>query len=180
MPIDYTVLHDLSLSDPRGYGFRALISVAHGGTLQPPGTTQYQDVTDLWNAVRDGSNPGQTPTGDGGQANGIIMIRRDDVSPNEILEVLDIRDFETTAGSPFDSAYFNAVMKLDQIRLANPDGTNTRILGNLRRMLQNADAQGSEARLLLVANRVGSYAEQKFGPGTHLTAQDLVTALGVS
>lgn len=177
MALDLTLLALLSSTDPRGYGFRQYITVEHGGTRPDSDGTQYQDVVDLWNEVRTGSNPGTTPTGDGGQANGIITIRRDDVTPNEILEVLDNRDFELSLTN-MDVAYFRAVMGLMRIRLANPDGTNTRILGNLRRMLLNTDPQGSEARLLVVANRIGSYAEEKFGPGTRLTAQDLARAYG--
>jgi hypothetical protein len=165
MPVDYPILKSELQTDPRGYGYAPYLA---GGDMQGP--------TDLLNAVRDGTNPGTNPTADGGQADGTITIRRMDVTPNEILEVLDIRDFEPDM-TVLDAAYFGAVMQQTRLRLALPDGSNSRILGNLRRLLLNTDLQGSEVRLLAVANRLGSRAEELFGPNTVVAFQDVIIAL---
>lgn len=109
------------------------------------------------------------------QVRATITIRRDNISPAEVLEVIDNRDFETTL-NPGHVAWFESVTQLPLLRLINDDGTDTRILGNLRRILQNPGPQQSRARLADIANRQGSRAEQLFGANTLLTNEDIAKA----
>ncbi len=91
-----------------------------------------------------------------------INVRRADILPAEVLEAIDSRDFEATPNTAH-IAWFESVTQLRSIKLENDDGSATRALGNLRRLLQAADTQGSRARLAAVATRQGSRAEQLFG-----------------
>src|SRR5262245_34415251 len=69
---------------------------------------------------------------------GSITVRRNDLTPAEVLEAIDNRDFEA-APNPAHVAWFESVTQLGRLRLVNEDGSNTRVLGNLRRILQSAD-----------------------------------------
>jgi len=61
-----------------------------------------------------------------------ITIRRANIAPNEVLEAIDSRDFET-APNAIHVAWFESITQLRTIRLENEDGSATRALGNLRR-----------------------------------------------
>lgn len=104
-----------------------------------------------------------------------ITIRRRDISPQEVLEVIDNRDFIATPNAAH-VAWFESVTQLSMLRLVNDDGTDTRVLGNLRRILDNPGAQNSRARLLDIANRAGSRAERLFGADTRVTNEDIAKA----
>lgn len=104
-----------------------------------------------------------------------ITIRRANIAPNEVLEAIDSRDFET-APNAIHVAWFESITQLRTIRLENDDGSATRALGNLRRLLQAADTQGSRARLAALAKRIGSRAEQLLGGGVTVTHIDVADA----
>lgn len=104
-----------------------------------------------------------------------ITIRRANIAPNEVLEAIDSRDFET-APNAIHVAWFESITQLRTIRLENDDGSATRALGNLRRLLQAADTQGSRTRLAALATRIGSRAEQLLGGGVVVTHIDVADA----
>jgi hypothetical protein len=143
-------------TDPLTYGYAAYIAA-----------NEPENCASALNKIRLGND---------GEA--AITIRRADISASEVLEVIDSRDFEA-APSTAHVAWFESATQLTRIRLVNTDGTDTRALGNLKRILQNADVQGSEARLTALANRNGSRAEQLFGPDTVVSISDVVTALAL-
>lgn len=152
MAINYVALATELTTDPQTYGYAALISAGSDAGL-----------ADLLNKVRDGTD---------GEA--AITVRRADIAPNEILEAIDNRDFITSPNIAHAS-WFESVTQLRTIRLVNADGTNTRVLGNLRRLVN--DTQGSQTRLDAIAVRNGSRAEQLFGVSTSITADDIARAL---
>lgn len=104
-----------------------------------------------------------------------ITIRRANIAPNEVLEAIDSRDFDA-APNAIHVAWFESITQLRTIRLENDDGSATRALGNLRRLLQAADTQGSRTRLAALATRIGSRAEQLLGGGVTVTHIDVADA----
>lgn len=142
------------LTDPLTYGY-----APHVVANEP------EIVAELLNKVRDGTD---------GEA--AITIRRADIAAQEVLEAIDNRDFVATPDAAH-VAWFESATQQTAIRLINADGTDTRVLGNLRRLLQNPGPQGSRDRLNVIANRLGSRAEQLFGPDTVVSIQDVVDAL---
>ena len=152
MAISFPALKLELNQDPRAYGYAAAIT--------------FQGKADLLNLRRDGTN--------GGPA---ITIRRTDVRASEILEQIDNRDLITNANN-LEAALFESIMQQGSaLRLSADDGTDTRILGDLRRLLQNPGPQGSRARLSDIVNRSGSRAEELFGRDTVVTAADVDRAL---
>lgn len=110
-----------------------------------------------------------------------ITVRRPNVTPNEILEAIDSRDLVATT-STAHCAWFESSMQNIQgsLRLLNDDGSDTTVLGNIKRMLLatgDANYKGSRERLTTVANRKGSRAEQLFGVGTVVSWEDVKAAL---
>lgn len=103
-----------------------------------------------------------------------ITIRRDNIMPNEILEAIDIRDFNATNSTQPACSWFESVTQLRAIRLLNDDGSNTKTRANLNRMLD--DTQGSQTRFNAIQNRQGSRAEVLFGRNTLITDQDVAIA----
>lgn len=104
-----------------------------------------------------------------------ITIRRTDISPNEVLEAIDTRDF-TLTNTTSENSWFESVTQLRMIRFTLDDGTDTVVLGNLKRLLQNPGGQGSRARVIALAIRAGSRAEQLWGRGTIITDVDVGAA----
>jgi hypothetical protein len=143
-------------TDPQTYGYAAWVA-AH----------EPENVAAAINKARDGTD-GETA----------ITIRRADISAAEILETIDSRDFEA-APNIAHVAWFESATQLTRIRLVYSDGTATRALGNFKRILQHADTNGSEARLDLLANKVGSRAEQLFGVDTVVSINDVTAALAL-
>lgn len=148
MAIDYAALKTELQTDPTGLGYAG-----------PLGRGETQVVANLLNQPRQS-----------------ITIRRSNIAPQEVLEVIDNRDF-VTGPNAAHVAWFESVTQLPSLRLLNDDGTDTRVLGNLRRILENPGTQGSRARLLDVANRAGSRAEQLFGTDTFIQSSDITIAL---
>lgn len=148
MPLTYPALKTELQADPATIGYAAL--VASGNDV---------GLAALLNEVRAG-----------------ISIRRPDIAPAEILEAIDARDFEPTP-NVLAVAWFGSLTRQERVRLLNDDGSQTRVLANLRRLLLALDTNGSRARLQDMANRPGSRAEQLFGAGVVVTHQDVAIAL---
>jgi hypothetical protein len=106
------------------------------------------------------------------QAN--IVIRRDNITPDEILQAIDIRDFNATNATQPACSWLESLTQLRQIRLLNDDGSNTKARANLNRMLD--DTNGSQTRFTALQNRSGSRAEQLFGRYTIITDADVSRA----
>lgn len=147
--------------DPQGYGYAPFVTSGADNA-----------VARLLNVPRDGS----TPAPDNGIAGPAITVRRTDVLAREVLEQLDNRDLITNATN-LEAALFESIMQQGSaLRLVADDGSDTRILGDLRRLLQNPGPQGSRARVSDVANRPGSRAEQLLGRGVTVTDADVAAA----
>jgi hypothetical protein len=183
MAINFTTLATEITTDPRGYGYRALISIAEGGTKDGP--TQDQDVSDMINIVRTGSNPPTTPTADGGAANGAITIRKPSISSKEVWEAIDVGDMNTFPGSPTavqlsterrQLAWLTGLPSLPSVRIQNDDGTNNSVAVNLLAMFPGGS--GTRTRLIALASRFGSRAEEKFGADIVVAHPDIAMALG--
>lgn len=149
MAVSYAVLHTEITTDPRGYGYAPLLASGNDDGL-----------ASLLNKVRDGT--------DGFPA---ITVKRTDIASNEVLEAIDSRDLAASPNAGLCS-WFQSTTALVRMRLVNDDGTDTRILGNLRR-LYTSDVQGSRTRLQALATRPGSRAEELFGSGTVLSNFDV-------
>lgn len=142
------------LTDPQTYGYAGWIAAS-----------EPENCAAALNKVRNGTD---------GEA--AITIRRADISPAEVLEAVDNRDFSANP-HPLHVAWFESVTQLPTIRLVNNDGSDTRVLGNIRRLLENPGTQGSRDRVTTIANRNGSRAEQLFGAGTVISITDVAAAL---
>lgn len=103
---------------------------------------------------------------------GGISIKRADIAPNEVLEAIDTRDFQASLTTA-ECSWFESVTQLRTIRLSLDDGTDTGVLGNLKRLLVNPGPQLSRARVIALASRSGSRAEQLWGAGTVITDADI-------
>jgi hypothetical protein len=150
-------------TDPRGYGYATSISLGDD-----------QGAADLINTIRDGSNPPATPTAAGGVASGLITVRRSNILSTELLEAIDTRDFVTNA-TTIQASWFESITQAPMIRLMNDDGTNTRVLTNLVRLLNNTN--GTQTRLTAVATRPGSRSEELFGTDQVVSADQVAHAL---
>ena len=146
MAINYAVLETELTTDPNGYGYAPLVAAGADAVL-----------ADMLNEVR--------PS---------ITVRRIDVSPNEVLEAIDVRDFVANPNAGW-VAWFESVTQLRTMRLLLDDGSNTRVRSNLNRLL--GDTNGSMTRVQTISQRTGSRAEQLFGPGTVLAHGDISRAL---
>jgi hypothetical protein len=111
---------------------------------------------------------------------GSIQVKRLDITPAEILEQIDYQDF-VTGSNPAHISWFESATQQRSLRLVADDGTDTRILKNIKQLLLPNGAAGaapqSRARLNAVALRSGSRAEQLWGAGTIVTIPDIGHAL---
>jgi hypothetical protein len=139
-------------TDPRSYSYAP---TADGSRDQP--------IADLLNLPRTGSN--------GGPA---ITIRRSDLTRQEVLEAIDVRDFISNANA-LQASYFESVTQSDNIRLIRDDGSDTTLLANMVRAVNNTN--GSQTRLRAMAVRAGSRAEELWGRDTFVTNVDVALAL---
>jgi hypothetical protein len=104
-----------------------------------------------------------------------ILIKRDNIAPNEILEAIHSNDLPANAAASISfCSWFESLTQLRAIRLINDDGTNTKVLGNLTRFL--TDTNQSQTRIQALATRTGSRAEQLFGRNVIVTDQDVAIA----
>lgn len=102
--------------------------------------------------------------------------RRADITPAELLEAIDVRDFVSNPGqvnnAALASAWFESITQAPTVRLLNEDGTATRARANLNRLL--ADTNGSQSRFTALAVRTVS-RQQELNLGLILEA-DVKTA----
>jgi hypothetical protein len=118
---------------------------------------------------------------DGTDGKAAISVKESAIDVQKVLEAIDVRDFvgdnatAGNAGTGLSRAWFESVTQYPTLRLLNDDGSNTRVLANLKRVLN--DTNLSQTRLTALAARVGSRAEQLFGIGTVLSGNDVQSAL---
>lgn len=148
-------------TDPRAYGYAAHL---------PPNPSNWNGARDLLNLVRTGTNGGP-----------VIVIRRIDTTPLEVLEAIDIRDFPASPAQvtniPLAQSWLESITQFLLIRLFNDDDTPTRVKQNIDRLINNVN--GSQTRLNAVpgpGKRHGSRAEELFGRGTVVSDADVEAA----
>jgi hypothetical protein len=152
MPVVHQALKTELNNDPLTYGYAPLVAAQDYGAL-----------ADLINKKRDGTD---------GEAR--IDVPRPDITPLELLLIIDTRDF---GGSPgvMGGAWFTGILTMPVIPLLTPAGAKNLIREGLDRYIANG--QLSQTRLDALALRIGSRAEQLFGVGTVVTPTDVRTAL---
>jgi hypothetical protein len=108
-----------------------------------------------------------------------ITVKRNDVMSNEVIAAVDSRDFVTTPNAAHVGFIQALLAKGAPLQFQDSDGNDTKILGNIKRLLVADDAtHTSRAALNALANRTGSRAEQLWGTGTVITETDII-ATGV-
>lgn len=173
MPVNHAALATEVNTDPRGYGYAEDVAVGND-----------QAVADKLNLVRDGSvgRVPANPTGDGGSADGVVLVKRADVTSREVIEAVDLADFPALPSNPNASAlsterrqlaYLGWLASVSTMRLVGDDGNDLPIVGNLGAMFPAGT--GSRNRLLALRRRPGSRAEELFG--VSVTASDVAKAL---
>lgn len=101
-----------------------------------------------------------------------IIFPRPDVTPLEILEAINVQDFVASGQQTIlHGSWFESLTQYPSIRILKSDGTDTRVLTNIMRLLTNASA--SETRIRALASRTGSRAEQLWGMGTVVTVEQV-------
>lgn len=155
-------------TDPRGYGYATDLESGYIG-----------GVTNRLSALRDGSNPPSNPTAAGGAADGKITIRKPTVVRFDILEAIDIRDFQSNPNAvgniTLAASWFESTTQADTVRLANDDGSKTQTRKNLDRLVGNTNL--SQDRLDAVSIKNGSRVEELFGFGSVVTSLNVSDAL---
>lgn len=162
MAIDYPELKQELETDPRAYGYAAYLQA---GDMQGP--------ADLLNLVRTGSN--------GGPA---ITIRKGALNVKELYESIIVPDMPALSGNPNSSqlsterqylAWLTGLAALETVRLLNDDGTNGPVATNLLAMFPAGT--GTRTRLIALAQRPGSRAEELFGESVQVSFNDIIVAL---
>lgn len=104
-----------------------------------------------------------------------VTVKRNDVMANEIIAAVDSRDFVTTPNAAHVAFVQALLAKGAPLQFQDNDGNDTKILGNIKRLLVSDDAtHTSRAALNALASRTGSRAEQLWGTGTKITEDDIV------
>jgi hypothetical protein len=101
-----------------------------------------------------------------------IRIRRADVASAEIAAAIAVADYAALSGNPTAAqlsterrflAWLTAILAVPSLRLANDDGSNGPVITNFQAMF--GAGTGTRTRLMALAERDGSRAEQLFGAG---------------
>lgn len=103
-----------------------------------------------------------------------ISIPRPDVPPMEVLEAIKVTDFIDAPNLLYGS-WFESITQAPTLRVLKENGTDTRLMTNLMTLLKNGSV--SETRVRALSSRIGSRAEQLFGPGTSIRWEDVHLAL---
>lgn len=157
MAVDPTALKTEIQTDPKGYGYAVRVTA-----------NDWEGLATLLNTARAGE-----------------PVRRKDIAPAEIFEVLDMADLPSLSGNPTATqlsaerkylAWLSAIGNLRSIRLLNDDGSNTAALNNLQQIAPAGS--GSRTRLMAIATRNGSRIETLFGVGEKVQGADCKAALG--
>ena len=171
-PSQLTTLKTEFTTDPRGYGYSTLWASGQDNAL-----------ADVIDTVRDGTNPPANPTGGtpAGNADGHIDIKRDDVAGSEVVLAIDLADIPSLPTNPNNSqlsserrslAYLQMLACMtDPIKLLNDDGSNTPVISNVAGIFTAGSA--TLTRLNALRFRFGSRAEELFGKGVSVTADDV-------
>lgn len=141
-------------TDPRSYGYAPLVS-----------SSNYLGLKALVNQIR-----------------ATIQVKRADITASEILEAIDTSDFQTSPAPVTGAiAWFESSTQQSSLRLTNDDGSDTRVLKNLKNLFLPNGAAGANpqtrARLNAIALRDGSRAEELFGVGYVVSEQNIADAL---
>jgi hypothetical protein len=111
--------------------------------------------------------------------NAAFQVKRTDITPQDVLEAIDIRDLAypnvsqvAAANQPLVNSYFESFTQLARVRFEKDDGTDTTILKNLKLVLVGV-GQGSQARVIALSTRAGGRAE--FLWGVSVTEQNIAT-----
>lgn len=151
--IDYAVLANEITTDPETYGYAAPLAAGNDSAIAA-----------LLNKLRDGTD-GETA----------ISIKRADVSSSEIFHAIAVADLVNQPGAS-QLEWFNALLHLQTpIRLLNDDGSATPVRANVIALFKAGTP--SLSRLAALETRFGSRAEQLFGTGVVVTANDVAQAL---
>lgn len=175
-PAQLTVLNTELKTDPRGYGFRALVAASEGGTSQTG--TNDTECARLLGLPRDGTagTVPSNPTGAGGAANGIISIRRPTITRAELLEAIDTRDLKASP-TVLEGSVLESILQTDAVTLFAADGTTaTMTKANLNRLVTNTN--GSQTRLNALGKEPASRAAELLGYGATVSTADVGAALG--
>lgn len=161
--INYTTLKTELTTNPNGY-------TGIGG----------QTLTQLYNAGAD-----QACADVLNEIRAAISIKRADVSSADCVSSIRVTDYTALPANPSNGqlsterrflSWLECISGLveGRIRLLNDDGSDTPAIANFKDMFQVGT--GTLTRLLALATRSGSRAEQLFGADTRLTATDIVQA----
>lgn len=155
MAIDPPALKTELQTDPRGYGYAAALLVSD------------QAAANLLNAVRDGTNPGTTPTGAGGAANGVVAVNRGTISAQELVEAVVQSEMPSNANQ---RDWLIMVASGDRVRVDTGSTARAGLLAIF------GAATVTRANLTAASQQVGSRGQELFGIGTVVTAADVERA----
>lgn len=144
--MDYAALKIELLTDPNTYGYAPYVAVGSCGEL-----------ADILNLVRD-----------------TIIVPLASVTPLAILEAIALADFLTDKTNLW-AAWFECLCQYPTIRILKDNGSDTRVMTNINKLLVNGSA--SETRIRALASRKGSRAEQLFSVA--VTPSDVAQALAL-
>lgn len=118
----------------------------------------------------------------------VSAMKRTDVSSQEILEAIDIRDFVfpgtnnlPAASQPLATSWLESATRQDRLRFVTEAGADTTVLKNLKLLLLAPGAtndRGSTVRINALATRPGSRAESLWGRETYVPPIDVARAEG--
>jgi hypothetical protein len=140
-------------TDPRKYGYAT-----------PYAAKDNVATSRLINTARDGTNPPQTPTGDGGQADGKIQLNRGTVPRNEVLDCLVQTDYPSNA---VQQGWLGIVLTYDPINVS----TNSNVRAGLLNIFGPTTV--TRANFITVSLKFASRSEEMFGVGTFISSDDI-------
>lgn len=153
----YATLKSEIQNDPNGYGYAPLVQQGSDNLIK-----------DLLNLKR-----------------AAIQVRRTDVSGKELLEAINLADYPALPGSPNaaqlskerrELAWLTSIVGLARVRLLNEDDTDTPVVANLKTMFPSPPGSPTRTRIIALAKRDGSRAEQLLGLNIVLTDEDIANA----
>jgi hypothetical protein len=146
-PAQLATLKQELLTDPNSYGYAALITDTNNPALS--------EMVNLPRAA--------------------IQMPRPDVTPDEILEAISVDDFITGANQTIlHGSWFESLTQFAKVRVLKENGSDTRVMTNIMKILKNGTASETRVRALSVRN--GSRAEQLFGVGVWVSVQEVIDA----
>ena len=144
--MDLVALKSELLTDPNSYGYAPYVAIGSCGEL-----------ADILNKVRNE-----------------ITVPLASVTPLEILEAIALTDFLADKTNLW-AAWFECLCQYPSIRILKDNGSDTRVMTNINKLLVNGSS--SETRIRALASRKGSRAEQLFS--VNVTPADVAQALAL-